>query len=259
MRIITLISDWQNDDFYTASIKGLLYSKCKDINVIDITNKIDSYKYTQAAFILRNAFLHFPTGTIHIVAINSDIDEKHNPICVLMKGHYFIGTQSGIFSLMFSEKPDKVVRINESKEFAVSTFPELTMFANAAIFLSNGGEIGKLGDALEGVIRPMQFMPAFDDNIITGNVIYIDSYQNAFTNITKDLFEEIRKKRKFVITIKSDSYSIHKLSKNYSEVEVGEMIGLFNSIDLLEISQRNGRLAELLDIRLNSPVTIKFK
>ncbi len=50
-----------------------------------------------------------------------------------------------------------------------------------------------------------------------------------------------------------------KISKNYNVVEVGEMGAIFNSLDLLEISQRNGKLAELLDIKLNSPVTVKFK
>ncbi len=259
MKLITLISDWHNDDFYTASVKGLLYSKCEDIKVIDISNKIESYKYTQAAFVLRNAFLHFPKGTIHIVAINSDSNNDHPPICLKIKGHYFIGTSSGIFSLMFSEKPEIVVKINETETIKNSTFPELTLFAEAASFLINGGDINSLGSVLPDQYRHVQFLPAIDESIITGSVIYFDSYQNVFTNITKELFEQVRKNRKFVITIKSDTYSMDKISKSYNEVDVGEMVAIFNSLDLLEISQRNGKIAELLDIRLNSPVTIKFK
>ncbi len=259
MKLITLISDWHNDDFYTASVKGLLYSKCADIKVIDISNKIESYKYTQAAFVLRNAFLHFPVDTIHIVAINSDSDEQHPPICLKIKGHYFLGSASGIFSLMFSETPDVLVKINETDSIKNSTFPELTLYAEAASFLINGGDIKDLGPDLPHQYRHVQFMPAIDESIITGSVIYFDSYQNVFTNITRDLFNQVGKNRKFVITIKSDTYSMHKISKNYNEVEVGEMVSIFNSLDLLEISQRNGKLAKLLDIRLNSPVTVKFK
>lgn len=259
MRIVTLISDWSHDDFYTAAVKGALYSKCDNIKVIDITNKIDSFKYTKAAFVLRNAYLHFPKGTIHIIAINSDISEKQPAVCIEHNGHYFLGTENGIFSLLFTNKPDTVIKIKESDLIKNTTFPELTVFANAAINLINKETAASLGEEIQSKIRPMQFMPGFDDNIITGNAIYIDSYFNVFTNVSKELFSEVGKNRDFTIAIKSDSYSINKISKNYNEVEVGEMVGLFNSLNLLEISQRNGRLAELLDIKLNSPVTIKFK
>jgi len=259
MSIITLTTDWHNDDFYTGAIKGLLYSKCPGVNVIDITHKIESYKYTQAAFVLRNAFSFYPEGTIHIVGINSDPTEAYPPICLKIKGQYFLGTATGIFSLMFTEKPDKIVKIEENESIKLSPFPELTMFAEAASFLINGGLMEQLGPELPNQYRHAQFLPAKDENDITGSVIYIDSYQNIITNISEELFEQVRRKRPFVITVKSETYSVNSLSKSYSEVDVGEMLALFNSLGLLEIAMRNARMAELIDIKINSPVTIKFK
>lgn len=258
MSIVTLTTDWQNDDFYTGAIKGLLYSKCPGVNVIDITHKIESFKYTQAAFVLRNAFSFYPEGTIHIVGINSDATEQQPPICLVKNGQYFLGTASGIFGLIFSEKPDLIVKIEETQSIKNSSFPELTMFAETACFLINGGNVKELGEELPGQYRHVQFMPAFDENGITGNVIYIDSYKNIITNIDHKLFEQVRKGRNYSIAVKSDAYTINKLSKNYSEVDVGDILGLFNSLDLLEMAMRNARIAELLDIKINSPVTIKF-
>lgn len=259
MSIITLTTDWHNDDFYTGAIKGLLYSKCPQVNVIDITHKIESFKYTQAAFVLRNAFTFYPEGTIHIIGINSDTTDDHPPICLKIHGQFFLGTASGIFSLIFTEKPDIVVKIEENELIKKSSFPELTIFAEAASFLINGGTIEQLGPELPRQYRHVQLMPAFDENDITGSVIYIDSYQNIITNITKELFNKVRNKRDFIITAKSATYSINKLSSNYSEVDPGEILALFNSLGLLEIAQRNGNFAELTDININSPVTIKFK
>jgi len=259
MSIVTLTTDWHNDDFYIGAIKGLLYSKCPGVNVIDITHKIESFKYAQAAFVLRNAFSFYPKGTIHIVGINSDPTNDHPPICLKKNGQYFLGTASGIFSLMFTEKPDKIVKIKETENIKLSSFPELTLFAEAASFLLNGGEMEQLGSEMPSHYRHVQFMPAIDENDITGNVIYIDSYQNIITNISNDLFNQVGKNRNFVITVKSESYSVNTLSKNYSEVDVGDMLALFNSLGLLEIALRNGRMAELIDIKINSPVTIKFK
>ncbi|MFA6400630.1 MAG: SAM-dependent chlorinase/fluorinase [Salinivirgaceae bacterium] len=259
MTIFTLTTDWANDDFYIGAIKGLLYSKCPDAKVIDITHKIDSYKYTQAAFVLKNSFTHFPAGTIHIVGINSDATDIQTPVCLKIKEQYFIGAANGIFSLMFSEQPEMVVEIKENDRIKKSSFPELTIFAEAAVFIAQGGDMKTLGPEIQGKYRNVEFLPAIDENALTGNVIYIDSFQNIITNISVDLFNQIGKNRKFSISVKSDSYSVQKLSQNYSEVEVGELLALFNSLDLLEMAIRNGKLAELIDVKVNSPVTIKFR
>ena len=259
MSIVTLTTDWQNDDFYTGAIKGLLYSKCSHVNVIDITHKIESFRYAQAAFVLRNAFTFYPKGTIHIVGVNSDPTDNYPTVCIKIHGHIFLGTSSGIFSLMFSEKPDIIIEIKEFDSIKKSTFPELTIFAEAASFLINGGDIQDLGMELPSQHRHIQLMPAFDENEIIGSAIYIDSFKNIITNITLDLFNKIRNKRSYIITIKSAAYSIDNLSTNYSAVDSGEILALFNSIGLLEIAQRNGNFAEIADININSPVTIKFK
>jgi S-adenosylmethionine hydrolase len=259
MTIITLTTDWANDDFYIGALKGFLYSKCPDARVIDITHKIETYKYTQAAFVLRNTYQHYPDGTIHLLAINSDVSDTQAPICMKIKNQYFIGTGTGIFSLMFSEQPDLMIRLEENEHMKNSSFPELTIYAEAAAFIANGGLASDLGPALEQNYRHVQFMPAIDENMITGNVIYIDSFQNIITNITRELFEQIGKNRKFSISVKSESYTVQHLSTNYSQVDVGELLGLFNSLGLLELAIRNGKLAELIDIKFNSPVTIKFR
>jgi len=259
MSIITLTTDWHNDDFYTGAIKGLLYSRCPNVTVIDITHKIESYKYTQAAFVLKNAFSYFPEGTIHLVGINSESTEEQPPVCLKIKGQYFVGAANGMFSLMFSEHPEQIIKLEERGSLKNSSFPELTLFAEAAAHLANGGKMEELGSPFPGKYRHVQFFPAIDDNDITGNVIYIDSYYNVITNITRELFVQVGKKRNFTITIKSESYSVNHLNTAYNQVEVGEMLALFNSLDLLELAIRNGKLAELIDLRINSPVTIKFR
>ncbi len=258
MAIITLTTDWHNDDFYTGAIKGLLYAKCTDVKVIDITHKIDTFKYTQAAFILRNVYKYYPQGTIHIVGIQSNINEKQHPVCVKIHNQYFIGSSGGIFSLIFDNKPDIVVRINENNIIKRSTFPELTIFAEAAVMIANGADIKQLGDEFTEMTQFMQMMPAVDKNVITGQVIYIDSYKNAITNISKQLFYDLKKDKKFVVAVKSDSYKVNKICSEYSDVERGEVLALFNSAGLLEFAMRDGKIAELADIQINTPVIIKF-
>jgi S-adenosylmethionine hydrolase len=122
----------------------------------------------------------------------------------------------------------------------------------------NGGSVEQLGVELPNQHRYIPIMPAFDENEIVGVVTYIDSYRNIITNISKELFDKVRNNRKYIISVKSTEYSMDRISKNYSDVEHGEMVAIFNSLGLLEIAQRSGYLAQLLDINTNSPVTVKF-
>lgn len=259
MRFVTLTSDWNNDDFYIAAVKGALYTNCKDVNVVDITHKIDTFRYTQAAFILRNTFLNFPTNTIHIVAINTAFGNDKKPLCIKVKNHYFFGMESDIFSLLFVEEPEKVVVLKQQNKQQYSTFMEHSFFVQAAISLINGAKMEELGEEINYKHRYLEFLPAFEENIIYGKVIYIDSYKNVFTNITKEIFEKVAKNRPAVISIKREGYTISEISKNYNDVEIGDFLALFNSLDLMELAQRNGKMAEILTIDLGSPVNIKFQ
>jgi len=94
--------------------------------------------------------------------------------------------------------------------------------------------------------------------VIIGSVVYIDSYSNAITNITADLFYRIGNKRKFQIFVQSNTNKITKINKTYNETTEGELLALFNSLDLLEIAMNGGPAAQILSLDLDSTVRIRF-
>ncbi len=258
MRFITIISDWHNDDFYTAALKGSLYSNCHDIQVVDINNKIDPFEYNKASFILKNTYFHFPKGTIHLIAINSSPAKNQHVLCVEYKDHYFIGTGMEIFSLLLEEKPKSIIELN-NQEFTQTSFPELTIFTKVASYICNETPINQLGKEIE-LDRPFfASAPQILPDQITGQVVHIDSYGNLITNITEKLFNNIRKDRDFVIEVKREAYSITKISKSYHDVGLIELLALFNSIGVLEIAERNGSIAQTIGMELNSLILVKFK
>lgn len=258
MSLITLITDWHNDDYYVGALKGMLYGKCPDLRIIDITHKIDSFKFTQAAFVIRNIYKIYPQGTVHLIGINSESSPEKPPLCVKVFGQYFIGGADNLFGMMFEETPEMVIHLQENDFMHNSTFPELTMYGQAAAFIVNGGDPKELGNNVTNSFRFTPLMPVFDEFSMTGIIIYIDSYKNVITNIDKNLFELIRKNRKFVITIKSANYQIHTISQHYNEVGRGEIVAVFNSIGFLELAIRESSLATLLDVQLSSQVHIRF-
>ncbi len=257
MRIITLTSDWNKNDFYLASVKGRILSSCPGVTIIDVSHQIQTFNILQAAFILKNSFRNFPDDTIHIIAVNS-IEDKDKPLIVVRaQKHYFISCDNGIFGLLLDEPPEKIIRIN-TKTGQGSSFVAYDVFSMVACELIKGKKMEDLGVLHNNLNKQVPMLPTIDASVINGSVVYIDSYRNAITNIPKELFEKIGKNRPFDIFIQSNHYKINKINKTYNETTAGELLGLFNSLNLLEIAISNGNAADLLNLTINSIIRIKF-
>ena len=77
MPVITLTTEWSTDDYYIGAFKGVLISKIKECEIIDITHNIKPFNIVQAAFILKSCFKLFPKGSIHVICVNSEQNEKN--------------------------------------------------------------------------------------------------------------------------------------------------------------------------------------
>ena len=62
MTVITLISDWGLNDYYTAAVKGMIFKQLPDANIIDITHHL----------IFFNLYQH----TIYIIAMFKNLDHS---------------------------------------------------------------------------------------------------------------------------------------------------------------------------------------
>ena len=258
MAIITLTSDWKSDDYYTAAVKGCILTHCSSATIVDINLQVNLFNMAQAAFVLRNSFHHFPKGSIHLVDVNSEPTGQSTFIAALYQGHYFIGADNGGFGLLFSEPIETVVAIERFTSEDFQTFPALSVFAPSAALLANGHKINELGPQLKDINRQTPILPTIGDNYIAGSVVYIDSYQNIITNISRELFDQVGKGRRFEILVQSNHYKIIRINKTYNETSSGELLAVFNAAGLLEIAINKGNIAELLNLGINSNIRVKF-
>ena len=257
MPIITLTSDWSNDDFYIAAVKGAIYSNCIDVTVIDITHKIKPFNIFQAAFLLKNCYKYYPKGTVHILAVKTEKYDNQEYLAAEFEGQYFLGTDNGIFSLLFKDEDD--VKYISLDNYDHVNFPTLNVFSKVACLLAKGENIDSLGTKAESITRRVPLRATIEDNIVTGSIVYIDSFQNVITNVSKDLFERVGKGKPFKIFVQSNHYVISKINKTYQETSVGEILAIFNSLNLLEVAINGGNAAELLNLDTNSSVRIKVQ
>lgn len=256
MTIVTLTTDWKSNDYYVGAIKGKILSQCSDIQVVDISHQVPSFNITQAAFVVRNCFYNFPKGSIHIIGVNTEGGEDFPFLLIEYQKHFFIGTDNGMFGLMFNEEPERIIRLKSPAE--VKSFTSFSVFADTACRIAKGEKPEALGKNIKDYQKRIPIRAAIDKSVITGTVIYIDSFRNAITNITRDLFDRVGKERPFEIYVQSNHYKITRINTYYHETAAGEILALFNSVGLLEIAINSGNAADLLNLTTNSTIRVKF-
>ncbi len=254
-KILTLTTDWKQHDYYNGVLKGRLVTACPDMKVVEITNQIPPFNINHAAFVLRHSYRHFPLGTIHLVLVNSENSQSQRMLALSHNNHFFVFPDNGLIGLIFKEPPHEVYAF----PFEVSeSFSSLDSSIKAIECIYNGMNLSEMAEKVGNFDQRIPLRATIENSAITGSIIYIDSYMNAITNVSKDLFDRVGHGRKFEIFVQSQHNRVDKISKTYNEVDAGELVALFNSAGLLEIAINNGHATELLSLTNNSSIRIKF-
>ncbi len=251
MPVITLTTEWRQDDFYYGIMKGKLCSLCPEATIIDNASAIPVFNIPHASFIIRNTYNFYPKGTIHIICVHSEAGKGKNHLLVKAKDHYFIGTDNGIFNLILNAPADEVVRLKKSE-----SNDEMEIFAVAAAGLCKGTSMDEIGEKMDDFTEKIPLRATIDKDVIIGSIIFIDSYGNAITNITREVFYRVFEKRNFQILVQSNKNHTDHISFNYSDEPVGELLARFNALDLLEISINGANVSELLSLSVGSAVRV---
>jgi S-adenosyl-L-methionine hydrolase (adenosine-forming) len=257
MQIITLTSDWEKQE-YQPLIKGKILSFANDVNFVEINSQVKPFSILQASFFVRMAFPQFPPGTIHLLFVDSELSVNVRPLLVRSGDQIFIGPDNGILSLIFEEAPTETFEIKIMTDQLGSSFPELNIFAEVAGKLATGTPLEKLATPANRFKKAQSLQPAYHQNGISGNAIFIDSYQNVHTNIKTELFARLGKGRKFKMFIRDRLLPFCTLSERYSDVSDGDFFCIPNFAGILEIGVRKQVNGDAIFWNIGDNVTISF-
>ena len=149
MAIITLTTDFGEKDHFAGAVKGAIYSELPDVRIVDISHSVSPFNISEAAYVIQNAYHSFPKGTIHVIGIDSELNEDNKHIAVKLDDHYFICANNGIMSMICSEiVPEKIVEINIHDKIPTN-FPVLDVFVKVACHIARGGTLEVIGKKIE--------------------------------------------------------------------------------------------------------------
>jgi S-adenosylmethionine hydrolase len=275
MAIITLTTDFGEKDHFAGAVKGAIYSELPDVKIVDISHSVSPFSIPEAAYIIQNAYSSFPKGTIHIIGIDSELNAENKHIAIKLDDHYFVCANNGIMSMVCSEiAAEKIVEINIHDNIETS-FAVLDVFVKVACHIARGGTLEVIGKLVETIKPIKNIIPFVNDekNQIIGNVIYIDNYGNAVTNIKRPFFETIQKGRDFEVSARS--YKFKEIHQKYSDIvnfeipeekrnDEGRGLAVFNSTNFMEIaiyksnSATVGSASTLMGLKMRDTITINF-
>ena len=255
MNVVTLTTDFGWRDYSVGNIKGSILCHGIPVTFADISHDIDNYNIVQAAYILKNAYQSFPQNSIHLISVNNFYKNDPRFLIVKHNGHYFVGPDNGIFSLMFTQRPTEIYEIEAANNKAV--FGIRAIFAKAVGHLLKGKPLAALGKPAKNILQRLSLQPITGKDHIRGSVIHIDNYKNVVLNIDRALFERIGQKREFELYFKRYD-PITRISQNYADVPIGEVLCLFNSAGFLEIAVNMDKAATLFGLEVDEAIQIDF-
>ena len=274
MSIITLTTDFGCKDHFVGALKGKIYSEFSEAKIVDISHEIDLFNVSETSYVIGASYSSFPKGTVHIIGVDSELHQETQHIAMQWNDQYFICADNGILSMLTQKIiPQKIVAINIHDRLAINA-TAMDVFVKVACHIARGGLLNVIGREITQLreVTELQAVVNQDGNSIKGYVIYVDHCGNVVTNISRQLFTEIGKGRKYEIGFKN--YKLKTILPNYSAIVnfdqnpmkfyEGKELAIFNEAGFLEIAiyrsnpSSLGSASSLLGMNYRDLVTISF-
>src|SRR5215208_6038977 len=181
--IITLLTDFGTADGYVAEIKGVLASTAPDAVVVDLSHDIPPQDIECARLAVARYWRRFPSGTVHVVVVDPGVGSARAPLAVSSDDRFLVGPDNGVLSPSLLAAGARAV-VLPVPATASPTFHGRDVFAPAAASLAIGTPLDIVGRAFaEPVIRRTPEARRAQDGSVIGEVIAIDRFGNAITNL----------------------------------------------------------------------------
>ena len=275
MSIITLTSDFGTNDVYVGLVKGVIYSINPDVTIVDITHNIPSYDIISCALVISDLHKYFPAGTIHMVVVDPGVGTERNILMVEGNKQIFVGPDNGIFGMLVKNMQEKQLDtefylINAPKYYRRdygNTFDARDKMAPVVAHLSLGLSHDVFAQEIKSIKEISIPFPTVCEDILQGNIIYVDNFGNLITNIhNKDVEKGLARcgVSWHDVTIKigniiTNIHVIYGLSESYGNRGKGEPCAVIGGLGYLEVSINMGNASQRLGVKKGDSIFIVFR
>lgn len=258
--VITLLTDFGSADHYAGAMKGVLLGICPDAQLVDISHEIAPYAIAEAAFTLSQAWTCFPEGTVHLAVVDPGVGSARKPILVEAGGHYFVGPDNGLLTMLYDAVPAHEVReITADRYFrqpVSRTFHGRDIFAPVAAHLANGVAPTEFGKQLRDYLRLSFGAPArIGPETWSGTILKVDHFGNLITNFNSETWLRLAAEP---FEMKVGRCLVARMASNYAEMDPGDLFVIGGSAGFLEISMNRGSAGKAAAAKSGDRVEVRL-
>jgi S-adenosylmethionine hydrolase len=252
------MTDFGTSDHYVGVMKGVILNINPQVQIVDLTHAIPPQDINGAAFLIDSAYRYFPTGTIHVVVVDPGVGSSRRAIVCRTATAYFVCPDNGLLThILCNEEHIHAVAVENSAYFlpqVSNTFHGRDIFAPVAAHLSRGVPISELGNPVTQLVQLAIPKPQVTEEMVIGHIIWVDSFGNLVTDISREILESLEGQNGVVIH--AGSAKIDHFNRSYAESEIGEVLAIIGSFNRLEISINQGNAAQVLGLKRGDTITI---
>jgi S-adenosylmethionine hydrolase len=256
---IHFISDYGPGSHYTAAIHAMIINEQLPYTWNELCTHIAPRDSYAAAFMLHALLQDMPAGDVFFIAIHqSYIQEQPFVYAARINGHTIISNNLHVLQLALRETDATFFAYPFSLFSYHPSFPEKSVLIQALNLINKNYQPADYLLPREEHALSLWTIEQPSDRLIKAQIIHIDTYQNVITNLRKNVFDDYLKRFNSFSIQYSRKHHITTLNTNYAEHSDATVVGLFNHLNLLEISMINGEASPLLGLKVGKHILIEF-
>jgi S-adenosyl-L-methionine hydrolase (adenosine-forming) len=247
MTRVVLLTDFGTADGYAAVMAGVVAAAAPGTAVEHASHDIAPGDVFGAALALSRYALLYPEGTVHLVVVDPGVGTDRRALAARIDDRCFIAPDNGVLTLVLAGASRvRLVAIEPGAAGGVAapTFHGRDVFAPIAARLAAGEAVTAVGNEIHDPYLLETPVPVAEGGAIRGEVIHVDRFGTLITNIPASWVR--RADGGGGSTVSVEGVAAGALRRTYGDVEPGALVALVGSLDLLEVSVRDGSAARRL-------------
>ncbi len=260
MPTITLTTDFGTSDWFVGAMKGVILEINPQASLVDITHAITPGDIRGATFALASSYCFFKKGAVHVAVVDPGVGSSRKGLAVQTERYYFVGPDNGVLSLALARERIKAIHLLETESFfhrpVSQTFHGRDIFGPVAAHLSRGLPVKRLGPATETFIKLTWPKPRVGPDTIEGEIIHVDHFGNAITNVDSSLLARFDK---HPLNVFRGRRRLCTVEKFYQVVPARATVAVVGSTGFLEVAINGGNAAKALRLSVGTPISARVR
>ena len=247
---VALLTDFGHSDHFVGVMKAVILSRCPWARIIDLCHGVAPQDVRGAAFRLMSSAPYFHDGTLFVCVVDPGVGSKRPILWARGGRHTFLAPDNGLLSWV--GPLNEVRRVQDDALFlkpVSRTFHGRDIFAPVAGALAAGAAPARLGPRTKPRVRLRWPAPRRAGASWRGEVVAIDGFGNAVTNLEPGHV----KGRRAV----EAAGRLFPLSSCYADAPAGRPLAVPGSAGFIELSLCGGNLFRSLRVLVGDTIHVR--